>query len=288
MQEFGGSIKIYVVDKDKKTIYSTKGQVVDKTGIILTDIKSIQRWLDDISNNLIAIDTSGRVFNIHRLIATHSKGRFAIISLDTNGALLYEKKISQDYIKYTDFIGKAITTFKKKSSYIQPEIQPKQDTPPLKPMEIQPPSIYTFEHYKQQGYLLLSERRYKEAEDMYLKALSIRGLDVGVLKSLALINTLLGRFEDAVRYYKMIARYEDSSEILKKISNLYILLEQYTMAERCIKKALSLNHFDAQLHYTLAILKMLSGDKEQAYKQYITLNKLNKDKAEEVFDILFR
>lgn len=283
------TVSIHVVDKNNIKIYSTKGEVIDNRGLIITDINAIQKWLDNISNNLIVVDKFGKSYNIERLISTHPKEKVAIFSIETKGVFLSEKTVHKHSHKHRHLINTATERFnrlKAKKHIQQEENILKLDTTILP--KTQYTETYSITQYKEQGRLLILHKKYQEAEDIYLKVLSLNNTDLESLRSLALINTFLGRLQNGIEYYNRLLRLEESADTLKKLSNIYMILGQYNLAHKYLKMALSFSSFDAQTHYNLALLNILLGDKENAHNQYIKLKRLDKDKAEEIFDILYR
>ncbi|MFQ3573066.1 MAG: tetratricopeptide repeat protein [Thermodesulfovibrionales bacterium] len=279
-----GTLLVKVTDRDNHTIFTTYGRVLDDKGLVITDIKAIQKWLDDVSNNLMIVDRLEKVFVIDRLISTHTKGQFAIFSIETKGAVLTEKTAPMDFGPYSDVVNRSIAIFKKVKTQLPPQKKEESSASPPPALEI--PKLSPSP--KEQGRMLFLTKRYQEAEALYLKVLEANSNDIEALRDLALISTFMGRFEDAQKYYQRIITVRESVDILKKLSNIYIILGQYNKADKYLQRAILLSPFDAEIQYNMAILTMLLGDKEQAFNQYIRLNNLDREKAEEIFDILYR
>ena len=168
-------------------------------------------------------------------------------------------------------------------------VPPITPTPPPailpKAPEVKPPDI---EHYKEVGKGMLQSKRFTDAEVHFKKALEIDPKDRDALLALALIYTNTGRFEEAESIYRHYYAATGEKQVLKRLGTIYVLLQKYDSALSTLIDFLKSNPNDTATLYTLALTYMLVGNHDEAFNQYLRLKKVDKKRAEELFEILYR
>ena len=280
-------LKAYILDKkNEETLMFVDALVVDTAGIIMIDARAVRKWLEDVSYNLVVKDISGRVLQIDRLIAMSAKHGKALASLEMHGRRF--DRTSEIGSSYTEFIKAAIEKYKKgkapEATVMAPSIAPIAPAVPKVP-EAKPPDIA---HYKEVGLRMLQAKRFADAEALYKKVVEIDPKDYEALFTLALIYTNTGRFEEAESLYKRAYSLKGERKTLKRLGTLYVLLKRYEEAVTSLQTLLKDEPNDTDALYTLALTYMFLGNKDAALNEYLRLKKVDPQKAEDLFDLLYR
>lgn len=129
------------------------------------------------------------------------------------------------------------------------------------------------------GLALQASQQFEAAHKSFQQALSLQPKDLGIQLNLA--NTLLelGRFDEAIPYYRRLLRTSHREDIraalvhcLSAAGNIAHQKGQFSQAETAFKEAVVLTPQDASLHYNLANAQRELGkltEAEQHYRQAI-------------------
>lgn len=97
-----------------------------------------------------------------------------------------------------------------------------------------------------------------------------------------------GKYSDAIELYKrLIGRYPDL-EMYNRLGVLYILTNNYSEAINILEEAKNIDSKNVEIYFNLGISYFLSGNKEKVFEYYLILNRLCKEKADELFEFAYR
>jgi tetratricopeptide (TPR) repeat protein len=249
---------VYVIDKDEVEIVSGIGVMIDHKGLIATKSVLILRWLDDIQNNLI-VKIDDKSYSIEKLIYFNKKKDIALFSINkdlksaipiTDNRLEQIKKIIDTYEKGKDKDKEKVKEVKGKEEEIKVEVK-EQTTCAQKGKDIRP-------QYPETSRDL--------ALDLYKK----------------------GKYIEAIEVYKRLLFTEPSAELYNRLGVLYLLIDEYPEAIDVFNKAKEINPSYPETYFNLGILYSLKGDKDKVFEYYIILKKLDRARAEELFDFAYR
>lgn len=97
-----------------------------------------------------------------------------------------------------------------------------------------------------------------------------------------------GKYLDAIELYKRLSRQNPNPEIYNRLGILYLLTENYSEAIDTLEKAINIDPQDSETYFNLGIAYFLKGDREGVFEYYLILNRINKEKAEELFEFVYR
>jgi len=125
------------------------------------------------------------------------------------------------------------------------------------------------------GPILDEQKKYTKAQELYLKALTIRPHDVNTLYNLATSYTLDGRYADAIKYYETALALNPYDVNVRY--NLAYTYEQMNQKEKALQEyqhAIDLipESFDA--HFRVAEIYKSLGNCPEAIKHYSAIEKI--------------
>ncbi len=287
-------LRVFVLNKAQAVVMSSTASVVDKAGIILMDAKIVRLWLEDVSYDLVVKSPSGQVFAIEHLLALNVKQDKALASLQMQGITFRESEPISPNLPYADFVRRNIELYKKRSIRLRQSeedvIAKKAPQPYVSnvPKVPQVTEALGVEQLKDSARRMLLSLRFADAESLYNRALEMDSKDVDTMIALAQIYASTGRLQEAERMYKNSYSLSKSDLLLKRLGNLLILSEKYDSAIYNLHSFLRDNPLDASARYSLAIAYLMSGNKEDAYREYIRLRRIDIKRAEDLFDLLYR
>lgn len=97
-----------------------------------------------------------------------------------------------------------------------------------------------------------------------------------------------GKYSEAIELYKRLLRQNPNPEIYNRLGVLYILTENYSEAVDILEKAINIDPQESETYFNLGIAYFLKGDRERVSEYYLILNRINKEKAEELFEFVYR
>lgn len=248
---------VYVIDKEEVQIDRGIGVVIDHKGLIATDSDLILRWLGDVQNNLI-VKINDSSYPIEKLIYFNKKRDVALFSINkdlksaipiTDNRLEQIKKIIDTYEKGKD--KENVKEVKGKEEKIKVEVKEQKTYVVQKDKDIRP-------QYPEIGR--------DRALDLYKK----------------------GKYIEAIEVYRKLLLLEPSAEYYNRLGVLYLLINNYSQAIDVFNKAKEINPAYPETYFNLGILYSLKGDRDKVFEYYMILNKLDRDRAEELFDFAYR
>jgi Flp pilus assembly protein TadD len=129
---------------------------------------------------------------------------------------------------------------------------------------------------------------YGEAIKLYRQALKIKPDFVEVYINLGVAYYKLGKYSDSIDAYKEAIKLKpNSASIYTKLGTTQIIKGTYSVACDTFKKAVELNPNDAAAHYNLGIAYFLNGETPGAYREYLILKELDKERANSLKDLFY-
>ncbi len=131
--------------------------------------------------------------------------------------------------------------------------------------------------------------RWADAVESYKQAIRIKPDDAAAHRSLGFAYEKLDRWTDAIECYKQAIRIRpDDASAHHFLGSAYYNLYRWTDAIECYKQAIRIKPDYAEAHYILGISYLLIGDKGSALDEYKILKDLNKELANELFDLIYK
>jgi Flp pilus assembly protein TadD len=129
---------------------------------------------------------------------------------------------------------------------------------------------------------------YKEAIKLYRQALKIKPDFVEVYINLGIAYYKLGKYSDSIDAYKEAIKLKpNSASLYGKLGATQIIKGRYSMARDTFKKAVDLDPNDVAAHYSLGIAYFLNGETTGAYREYLILKELDKERANSLKDLFY-
>ncbi len=273
-------VDIRVVNASGNTIVKGKGYVIDREGLIATEIGMIQRWFEKIQNDLI-VRIKDKDFSIYRLITYNKQLNLAVFKIDIDSLPALALPSDERLARYIKRVIKIYKDMVKNSKTI------KESGPDL--------SLSRWsgtENVQNTSHLLkrlnyASSNRYEEAIEEYIRALKTDPFNPEIYNCLGLAYYKIGRYRESIEAYNKALMYgQGSRAIYDKLGTLYLIMGEYDRAIVTFEKALSLNGNDPMSRFNHAIALFMNGDRELAWQDYIVLRGLDEELARRLWDII--
>jgi tetratricopeptide (TPR) repeat protein len=252
-------VGVYVHDKNGKEVASGDG-FVEKNWVISTNCNIILKWLEDVEHTLSVKTEKGDYFPIEKLVYYNRRKNIALFRVESKAA----------------------------KGEMQIAVIPKM---PLKP-DIDKKVIKIpddAEMHFHRGLTYHESKNYKRAAEEYRNALTVKPDHLDSYVNLGMVYYKLGRYPEAVDIYKQAIKIKpDFNMVYNKLGTLYIILGEFSPAIDVFEQALSIDPRNPDTHYNLGLVYFLSGDKDAALEEYIILNKIDKERADNLFDVIYR
>ena len=145
------------------------------------------------------------------------------------------------------------------------------------------------EAYNTLGVAYLYLRRYAEAMEAYKQAIRIKPDDAAAHKKLGLAYCILGRSEEAIESCKQAIRIKPNDAEAHYILGLtYVKLGRVEEVIEAYKQAIRIKPDYTEVHYSLGHLYIALGRKSDALEEYKILKELDKERANKLFDLIYR
>jgi Tfp pilus assembly protein PilF len=128
----------------------------------------------------------------------------------------------------------------------------------------------------------------KEAIKAYQQSVRIKPAFAEAYVNLGLAYYRLGKYTDAINAYKKALQIKpNSSSLYNKLGATYIINGKYSIARDTFKKAIDIDPNDAVAHYNLGVAYFLNGETNAAFREYIILKDLDKERAKSLVDLIY-
>ncbi len=130
---------------------------------------------------------------------------------------------------------------------------------------------------------------YEKAIPYFEKAVQKNPFSVKAYFCLGTAYDYLGRYQDAVEAYKEAIRLKpDLGEAHCNLALAYAHLDRYQDAVEAYKQAIRVQPESAEAHYALGATYLILGDKGSAVEEYKILKDLDKEKANKLFNFIYK
>jgi hypothetical protein len=130
-------------------------------------------------------------------------------------------------------------------------------------------------------------KMYKEAIKAYQQSVKIKPDFAEAYVNLGATYYKLGRYANAIDAYKRAVQIKPSSSVYNKLGAIYIINGKYSIARDTFKKATDIDPNDAVAHYNLGVAYFLNGETNAAFREYIILKDLDKERAKSLVDLIY-
>ncbi|NTU42674.1 MAG: tetratricopeptide repeat protein [Nitrospirales bacterium] len=296
------SVTLVVRDGDGKEIARDTAAVVDRDGVVVTTPSLVSSWLRSVDYAITAETQTGDLLPVENVLAINKRLGLAVLAV--KGHDLPWSRVPGD--ERMAFIQAQIARFRKIKAAEKPrESQPAPAVHPSAPPKKEEPSPVACEEQEKKGtaaakpddaqvHFILGKahhtvKGYDDAIDEYMTVLKLKPDHVEALIRLGMLYCETGMYNEAIREYrKAIQVRPDAVEAYNKLGTVYIIREEYGEAIASFRKALEIDPTDVNAYYGAGMAYFMAGDKNSAMEQYIILNKLDKKRANELFDLVFR
>jgi len=139
------------------------------------------------------------------------------------------------------------------------------------------------------GYCYGRLGRYTEAIESYKQAIRIQPDYAEAHCNLGLAYAILGRYNEAIESFKQAIRIQpDDAGAHFHLGNAYANLKRYTEEIEAYKEAIRIQPDFAEVHLCLGLAYLSLNDKSSALDQYKILKNLDKDLANELFNLIYK
>ncbi|MFA5353112.1 MAG: tetratricopeptide repeat protein [Thermodesulfovibrionales bacterium] len=294
------SVSIVVRDREGREVARDSGVVVDRGGVVVTVSALISRWLENVDYLLSAETASGESLPVENVLSVSKRFGLAVIAV--KGSELFEGKIAgEDRMEYIRGQISRYKKIKKKEAQEEKDLplpprkeeaEKKAEVPKLAPpsgqaqQETRPddPELHFLlakAHHKAGGYA--------DALDEYREVLKLRPDHVEALINIGMLYAGMGRYAEAVdAYRRAVGLRPDEVEVYNKLATVHMIREEYREAIEVFTRAVEIDPANLNARYGLGMAFFMTGDKNAALEQYIILNRLDRKKADELFNLVFQ
>lgn len=262
------SVTIYVFDKKGNNLAAEKG-LIDSKGVVSTKCKIVLKWFEEVENTLIVKANDGSAFQLGKILFCNIKKDHTLFLLEPLDA---EKNFLINTAKPTSDIK----------------------IPPPTIEKIDPPaSLINTDNVQDlfQGGLRHQELKdYNTAFAYYKRALMLKPDFAEAHINLGSVYFITGRYNEAIEAYNNALQHsqENVAAVLNKVGTSYLMLGDYSKAIETYKQVLSLKSDGSKTRFSLGLAYFMNGNNEEAFNEYISLNKIDEQLAENLFDLLYR
>jgi S1-C subfamily serine protease len=300
-------VTIYVDDKNGKRIASGSGFIVDQNGVIATNCNIIVKWFEEVGNTLNAEIEGGVHFPIEDLISSKCENNLALFKIEATG--LPSVKLAADYKLMqgesifvignqsgfeTTISDGSIRSIRGKDKLIQISIPvtPERSGSPVFNIKGEAIGAVTFLPKKGKDLnFAVPLKNIAKQLDRYRKlkkqSVKIKPDFAEAYVNLGATYYKLGRYANAIDAYKRAVQIKPSSSVYNKLGAIYIIKGKYSIARDTFKKATDIDPNDAVAHYNLGVAYFLNGETNAAFREYIILKDLDKERAESLVDLIY-
>jgi len=130
---------------------------------------------------------------------------------------------------------------------------------------------------------------YEKAIPYFEKAVQKNPFSAGAYFCLGTAYDYLGRYQEAVEAYKQAIRLKpDLAEAHCNLALTYAHLDRYQEAVEAYKQAIRVKPEYAEAHYDLGATYLILGDKGSALEEYKILKDLDKEKANKLYNFIYK
>ena len=131
--------------------------------------------------------------------------------------------------------------------------------------------------------------RYQEAVEAYKQAIRIKPDFAMAHYSLGVAYRNLGRYQDEIEPYKQAIRIKPNDvEAHCNLGVSYCRLGRYQDAIEAVKQAIRINPDFAEAHFNLGATYLIIGDKGSALDEYKILKTLDTERANKLFNFIYK
>jgi len=142
--------------------------------------------------------------------------------------------------------------------------------------------------YLYMGAAYLKLGRYSEAMQAFKQAIRIKPDYAEAHINMGVTYANLGRYTEAIEAYKQAIRIRpDYAEAHCNMGAAYLKLGRYSEAIQAFKQAIRIKPDYAEAHFGMGLVYLLLDDKGSALEQYKILRELNRDLANELFNLIY-
>jgi len=143
--------------------------------------------------------------------------------------------------------------------------------------------------YNMLGASYMGIGNYTKAIEALKQAIRIDPNDFDAHSGLGLVYSMLGNYIKAIEAYQQAIRIDpDDAKTYSYLGRAYALLDNNAMAIEAFKQAIRINPDDAGSHCALGFTYLYVGDINSALNEYKILKELDIDKANRLFDRIYK
>ncbi len=253
-KETAKPVIVDILDKNAKKLSSAKGSI-DNKGIVTTKCELIVKYLKEAETVLVVKTGDGKLLGLRKILFCNLK-----------------RDLASFHTKIHELV---------------------KQPPPIvyEHLEEAPDGVeesYNAQDWFQKGIEYQESRKLARAENAFNQALKLKPDFYEVYINLGNVYFVTGRYTEAIESYNYAAKKMDyKNAVYNKIGTSYFLLGDYYKSIEAFKKA-KYEENNPETLFSLGVLYFLVGNKEDAFNEYVSLTKVNRELAESLFDLLYR
>jgi tetratricopeptide (TPR) repeat protein len=139
------------------------------------------------------------------------------------------------------------------------------------------------------GFSYLALANYAKAREVYQQAIRIDPDNFDAHSGLGLVYFTLDDYTKAIGAYQQAIRIDpDIAATYSSLGRAYAFLGNYAKTIEALKQAIRINPDDPDAHGALGLTYLMVGDKNSALNEYKILKELDIDKANKLFDFIYK
>lgn len=139
------------------------------------------------------------------------------------------------------------------------------------------------------GVAYAESKRHQEAMEAYKQALKIKPDHIVAQHNLAATYSDLGRYQEALEVLKQIIRMQpDNADAHSGLGYMYRRLSMFKECIEASKQAIRINSNHVNAHFNLGLARIALGDRDSSLDEYKILKTLDPEKANMLFDQIYK
>jgi TolA-binding protein len=138
------------------------------------------------------------------------------------------------------------------------------------------------------GYIFFEKERYEEAIPFFKKSILKNPNDSVTYRARGVAYSKLGRYYEAIEALKQSIRIAPSSDAYVNLGTTYSKLGRYNEAIKAYEYAIRIEPDDRYAHYGLGLAYLSVGNKRMALEEYKILKELDVEKANKLFNMIYK
>lgn len=255
---------VFLIDENQNPVIGYKVIETPVDSVFMSSLEPLKKWISLVRSSIVLVKNGYLYPIIDSLILDRKKGIVLLIIDNSRKKPLYfipeEFEIKRDTKVLVE--NRNIAIAKVKELFSQ-EIKVKREDPTA-----------TANQLMQTGQFL-------KALQIYEEILKEKPNDDKILEKIGILYYRIGDYQKAKEIFLKLPINE---ERLEKIVGILIITKDFSFAQRLIEKTSKIN--SVYIHYLKGVVYYLNGEKDNAYREVVSLFNKNQKLAQNLKDLL--